>query len=105
MSGLSIKLNKRITLRSLVAGQDANGEPTATLTDFATVWAEVKDVSGKEFLAAEATQNTVTTKMTIRHLAGVLPSMVVIYNTVQYKIQSVLGQDNRTLLLMCSRKA
>lgn len=105
------KLDKRILIQSPPTGQDDNGEPLTTRTDFVTdtpdhkVWASITDVSGREFLAAEAGQNQVQTKIGIRYRAGVLPSMRVVYGATTYNIEAVLGQDMKTLLLMCSRLA
>lgn len=102
------KLNKRVTIQTPATGQDETGEPLTGWTNFVTegdgkVWASITDVTGREFLAASADQSEVQTKIGIRYLAGVLPSMRVLHGPVAYDIKSVLGQDNRSLLLMCVR--
>lgn len=97
------KLNRRITIQQAGTTQDANGEIVAGWTTFATVWASVVDVSGREFLAAGGTQNEALTKVAIRYLAGVLPKMRIVHGSDTYNIESVLGQDRKSLLLMCSR--
>lgn len=97
------RLNKRVTIQLNTPTQDSGGGMVDSWGDFATVWAEVKDLSGREFIAAAATNNAVQTKITIRYLAGVLPSMRVVNGSDTYKIESVIGQDGRSLLLMCSR--
>lgn len=103
------KLNQRVTIQAPPTGQDENGEPLTTWTDFVAdtpdhkVWASITDISGREFVAAEAGQNKVQTKIGIRYRAGILPSMRVVHGTDTYNIEAVLGQDNRSLLLMCSR--
>lgn len=104
------RLNKRITLQALVAGQDEAGQPTDLWTNVITdgdgkLWAEVRDVSGREFVAAGATQNQVMTTITIRYRAGVLDKMRALHGADVYRIEAVLGQDQRTLALMCSRGA
>lgn len=99
----------RITLQVLAAGQDEAGQPIDVWTNFVTdtpdgtIGAEVLDVSGREFVAAGATQNEVLTTITIRFRPGVLASMRVLHGTNVYSIKAVLGQDRRTLALMCSR--
>lgn len=100
---LSQRLNKRVTLQARAAGQSASGAPLTTWADVATVWASVDDVSGREFLAAGGTQNAVTTKIMIRDRAGVVATMRAKHGADIYSIESVLRQDNHTLLLMCSR--
>ena len=108
---LGARLNKRITLQVMGPTQDAAGQPVAA--DWANfiadgdgkLWAEVRDVSGREFVAAGATQNKVMTTITIRYRAGVAAKMRVLHGTDVYSIEAVLGQDQRTLALMCSRGA
>ncbi len=108
---LGARLNKRITLQVIGQAQDAAGQPIAAdWTNFIAdgdgkVWAEIRDVSGREFVAAGATQNQVMTTITIRYRAGVLDKMRALHGADVYRIEAVLGQDQRTLALMCSRGA
>ena len=97
------RLNKRVTIQSPATGQDATGEPTTGWTDVATVWASIVDVSGREYVAAGGLQNSAQTKITIRYRAGIVPSMRVVHGADTFNIEAVLGQDRRSLLLMCSR--
>lgn len=99
------KLNKRITIQSAGLVQDDIGEMVPGWPTFAEVWAEITDISGKEYIAAGAVQNLVQTKIRIRYRAGIVASMRAVHGTDTYKIESVLGQDKRSLLLMCSRIA
>lgn len=103
MTALSIRMDKRIKFQSPAIGQDEYGAPLTGWTDVATVWASIEDLSGREFIAANATQNGVQTKITIRYRAGVLPAMRAVHGAVVYSIEAVLGQNRRELLLMCSR--
>lgn len=107
---LGARLNKRVTLQVLTAGQDEAGEPSSDWVNVIAdgegkLWAEIRDLTGREFISAGATQNMVVTKITIRHRAGVLPKMRVLHGADVYSIDAVLGQDQRTLALMCSRGA
>lgn len=107
---LSARLNKRITIQVLATGQDAIGQPTEDWTNLITegdgkCWAEVKDVSGKEFIAADAENAKVTTRITIRHRADVTAAMRVLHGVNAYNVLAALGQADRTLLLMCERGA
>jgi SPP1 family predicted phage head-tail adaptor len=97
------KLNRRVTIKSLGTTQDALGEIVQTWSDLATVWASITDLTGKEFIAAGSTQNSVTTKIGIRYLSTVKSTMRVYYGTDIYNIEAVLGQDKKSLVLMCSR--
>lgn len=107
---LGARLNKRITLQALVAGQDEAGEPSSDWINVIAdgdgkLWAEIRDVTGREFVAAGATQNKVVTTITIRHRAGIVATMRALHGADVYSIEAVLGQDQRTLALMCSRGA
>ena len=100
---LAQRLNKRVTIQQQSTAQDEIGQPDVSWADVLTVWAEVKDVSGREYMAAGAVQDAVQTKITIRHLSGVVASMRAVCGPDTYNIEAILGQDNRTLLLMCKR--
>ena len=97
------RLNKRVLIQSPATWQDATGEPTTGWTDVATVWASIVDVSGREYVAAGGLQNSAQTKITIRYRSGIVPSMRVVHGSDAYNVEAVLGQDKRSLLLMCSR--
>ena len=103
MTALSLQLNKRITIQAPVPGQDDEGDPLSGWTDVAKVWAAIVDLSGREYVAAAAVQNAVQTKITIRYRAGILSDMRVVHGTDHYNVEAVLGQDRKSLLLMCSR--
>lgn len=106
---LSQRLNRRVTLKIQTATQDGTGEvqPTAWSNFIAAgdgaIWAEVKDISGREFIAAGSEQNSTQTKVTIRYREGVQPSMRLIYSGRVYQIDAVLGEDRKTIALMCSK--
>ena len=103
MTVFSIQLDRRVTIQSPATGTDEYGAPTVgSWTTLAEVWASVRDVSGREYLAAAAVQNATVTKIYIRYMDGIKPAMRVLSDGKIYNIEAVLGQDKRTLLLMCS---
>ena len=97
------RLNRRCTLQQPGTTTDALGQPIPGWTDVATVWASIVDVSGREYVAAGGLQNSAQTKITIRYRSGIVPSMRVVHGADTFNIEAVLGQDRRSLLLMCSR--
>lgn len=99
------RLKFRIRLESPGTTQNAIGETVAGWTHFATVYADIVDISGREYVAAGASQNTANTKITIRHLDGVTNAMRALHGSNTYNVESVLGQDKKSLLLMCTRAA
>lgn len=97
------RLDKRITLQSRSDTQDAYGESLTTWSDVATVWALIEDMTGGQYYAAQAAQNPVQTKITIRYRTGVVPAMRAVHGSTLYDVEAVLGQDGIMLQLMCSR--
>lgn len=107
---MSLQLDKRITIQAQGPGQDATGQPLPSSwrnlfgAGDGKVWAGIRDVSGREFAAAGATQNQVVSTISIRYQPGILPKMRVLHGNAIYNIEAVLGQDGRQLKLMCSRE-
>lgn len=100
--------DQRVLLQSRV-GRDAAGQPIEAWGDVVPdgdgrIWAEVRDISGREFVSAGATQNEVLTTITILYRAGIGPAMRVVHGVDIYNIVAVLrSRDRRTLQLMCSK--
>lgn len=105
---LATRMDKRVTLQAPPAGRNELNEPDGGWTNVVTdgdgkVWASVVDLTGREYVAAGGTQNAVETKIEIRYRDGIEAKMRVLHRADVYTIEVVLGQDRRTLLLMCSR--
>jgi SPP1 family predicted phage head-tail adaptor len=96
-------LDRRVTLQQHATGQDAYGEIATGWVDVATVWAAIWDMSGREYIAAAATQAAVQTKITIRYRPGVVAAMRAVYGTDVYNIDAVLVQGKVSMTLMCTR--
>lgn len=99
----AVCLDKEVEFQSLAAGQDEYGAPSTTWTTFATEWAEIKDLTGREFLRAGGTQSEVTTTITIRWREGIDATTRAVYDGKIYNLSAVLGEDRRWLVLMCSK--
>lgn len=94
-----------ITIRQRATRQNEIGEQTSGWSDVATVRAWVQDLSGRELLAAQATQNPVNAKILIRHRADITPAMQIVFGAVTFNIDAVLSptRNHSTLELMCVR--
>ena len=57
---------------------------------FASCWASIKPVSGREFVAGIQTESEITTHIKIRYLAGIKNDMRVKSGSVYYKIEYVI---------------
>ncbi|EOC0865665.1 phage head closure protein [Cronobacter malonaticus] len=101
------KLNKRILLQKPVKTQNpTSGAIESGWADVVQVWANVTDLSARDFVAAKAGQNEVTTRITIRWRDDVTDKHRILYRGRIYDIQGVL-EDDKTgreyLTLPCSR--
>jgi SPP1 family predicted phage head-tail adaptor len=80
-------MRHRVTIETLTTTQDAYGQETGDVaqgtagTFVATMWAEVKDLSGAEIFAASEAHAQVTTQIKGRWQGGILPSMQARYTT------------------------
>jgi SPP1 family predicted phage head-tail adaptor len=86
------KLRHRVTVEELVITINSFGEQDpAQWVPFAEVWAAIESLSGREFLAASQTQSSVSCRITIRTLAGLLPSMRIVHRGKVYNIAAILA--------------
>ena len=100
---LAHRLRHRVTIEQKTTGADAWGQPVETWDTVAIVPAEVWPLSGREYIAAQAEQAGVTTKITIRYQAGIEPAMRVTHDGKTYNIRAVLPDPTarRHITLMC----
>lgn len=105
---IAARLNKRVALQQLVKGKAAGGAPTEVWENVikagdGKIWAGIRDLTGRQYMAAGGTQNSVQTEIEIRHRVGVIPAMRVVHGADIYDIEAVLDQQGRALKLMCSK--
>lgn len=99
-------LDRRLTIKAPVDGQDSMGGPTVTYTTLATVWAEKQDKGGREFMAAQQVNAEVTTQFRIRYRSDVTPEHRVTCDGLDFDILYVNEVGRRDgLLLMCRARA
>lgn len=98
------RLRHRVTLQQIATTRDSDGAVIEAWTDVADdLAAEVYPLSGREFVAAQAVQAGVSTRITIRYRAGVVAKMRVLHDGAAYNIKTVLPDPTlrRHLTLMC----
>lgn len=100
----SESLKHRISIQQLTPGQDEIGQPVAVWVEVAAVRASIEDLTGREYQAAQATQNPVQTRIRIRYRDGITPAMRALYGATVYNIEAVLDRDGgrKELQLMCT---
>lgn len=98
------KLRHRVVIQQEgTATPDGGGGYTQGWTTFATVWAAVEPLTGREGLQAQALESAVTHRVTIRALSGVTAAMRLSFNGTIYNIRSVIDREERDrfMELMC----
>ena len=96
------KLNHRITLSGLSSGTDELGQPLQAWVDFATVWADVRFVSGIETIKAGREISTSRASVRIRRRSGVDVSMRARIGSVDYEIIDIILDIKRVYMtLLC----
>lgn len=99
------RLRHRVAIQERVQDQDSDtGDIVESWLTLATVWAAVEPLSGREFLAAAATQSLVTAKIIIRKRT-VDATMRVVHRGTIYNVAAVLADKDsglEYLTLMCS---
>ena len=71
-------LDQRITINVLTVVRGALGGHDETWAPYATVWAQMQDMTGREIFQAKAMGSAATKLFTIRYLEGVKPAMRVV---------------------------
>lgn len=88
------QLTQRVQLQQRAASVDGLGESIGAWVDVgAPVWAKVEPLTGREYLAAGALQQTVDTRFVIRHRTGITPSMRLVWQGRPYDIVSAEAAD------------
>lgn len=99
------RLDQPVTLQRRVVGKDAVGQPSTTWQDVATVWASVRPVRGRDFLAAAGQQATFDAQVQIRWRNDVTAGMRVLWGTQPLEIvgEPIDADGARVLLeLLCT---
>lgn len=100
------KLRERVTLQSKTVVRDAFGSEVVTWVISATVWADVRSTDGTEQVESSVDQvvATISHSVLIRYMAGLSPSIRVVWQGKVLQILSIVENDNRQrqLILKCN---
>lgn len=97
-------LRERVTLQSVTAVVGAIGNVSATTTDVATVWAQVKPTRFSEGVVGERLSATAGYAITIRHRAGITPDMRIVWKGRTFNIDTIRNLDERKRFLTITVK-
>ena len=74
---------------------NAPGSGEITWNDYATVWASIEPLRGREFFEALQVNAEVTGKVIMRYLAGVSPDMRILHGNRVFEILSIIDVEER----------
>lgn len=84
-------LRHRVTFEQKVTTHDPEtNEPLVEWVEFVTVWAAIKDLSVREFIAAQSTQSEVTCRIVTRQRDGFDATMRARHDGKIYNLHGVL---------------
>lgn len=97
------KLRHQITILQVSESRTGSGGVSESWSTYATVWASIEPLNGREYLASQQRQSSETHKVRIRYLFGITTKMRVLWGSRTFDIQAVLDTDEngRETVLMC----
>lgn len=99
-------LRHRVMLQEPVKSQDPEtGAIIDSWDDVKSIWAEVTPVSARDFVAAQAYQNQITSRIKIRYRTGISDKHRILFRGNIYNIEGVLPDPDsglEYLTLPCS---
>lgn len=101
------ELRHKIIIQQRINNKDENGRPITSYTDFATVWAAKRGLSGREYYAAAAIQSEMDVVYTIRYdsKTSCVTTGMRIIDDEKYDIKSIVDKDGkRTWLEIRARR-
>lgn len=100
------ELNRRIALQSVTRTADEGGGATSAWATFATVWAKVEPLDGRERYEAQQVESAVNHRVTIRYRADVTARHRVLYGSRALAIRAVLSPDppRQASVLLCAEE-
>ena len=98
-------LRDRVTLQTRTIAQDAAGQPIDTWVTLFTGWAEIDSLTGRELMAAQAVQSSVTHEIHMRYRTefanpNAVANMRAVYGTRVFNIHAALDQNERRRMIV-----
>lgn len=96
--------NKIIEIQQPSVVLDGWGGSINSWATFATVWARVQPIKGRELIASMAAQSEITTIFSTQYIADVNQDMRIVYGGKYYNITAVIDVEeaHRELQIMAS---
>ena len=97
-------LRYQVTIQEPSVAIGTDGGATTTWSTFATVWADVVPLKGREYFQAATANTEVDAMIRTRYITGVTADMRIVHGSTVYDIQSPpinVDGRNRELQMMC----
>lgn len=96
------RLRHRVVIEQVSLAGDAMGQPTETWTTYATVWADVQPLRGRQFFEAQKSASEVTAKIITRYRSGISPKWRIKHGSTYYSIVEIInpGMKDKVLEFM-----
>lgn len=94
-------LRHQVVVQKRAMTRDSLGAPVETWSTFATVFAEVQPLRGREYLDIRAAQSEVTTRIRMRYLAGMNTTMRITHDGAIYRVVDVINENSRDRMIEC----
>lgn len=97
-------LKNKIDIQFYSDTKNSFGEIEKGFNLFKSTYASIVPVSGKEYFTSKQNNSEVTHKILFRYIAGITPSMRIVYGSRTFSIESVLNirEENKTIQLMAT---
>ena len=93
----------KILIQSASQAADSYGALVDTYSTFATWWASISPITGREYVSDGKVNSEVTTRMRGRWISGILPAMRAKFGTRIFSIVAVINinERNREIEILC----
>jgi SPP1 family predicted phage head-tail adaptor len=95
-----VQLNKRVEFQEKPSTKNSFGEQSDDWTPVVTLWANIRPLSSREVIAAQATQAETTHEITIRYRAGIEAKMRGVYGARVFDLGPPVNVGERNVWLV-----
>lgn len=81
-------LQHKVTIEQVAEARTDRGAVSETWSTFATVFADIRPISGREYLQGETINSEITHRVYIRALSGVRAKMRIAWNGREFEIMA-----------------
>lgn len=100
------RLRQIVSIARHVETTDDYGQLISATSTFATRWAAIEPIAGREYFTAQGANSSVTVKIRMRYdttVAAIDAGDIIVHNGTKYDIESIINptMKGEELILMC----